>query len=344
MVDFHGWAMPINYGSQIAEHQSVRDNCGIFDVSHMTILDFKGEQARDFIRYIISNDVDNLKEDCDGLYSAMLNESGGVIDDLIAYKMPFGYRLVVNCATRGEDLKWLSSHLNGFEVKMIERDDLSMLAIQGPRSEQVISLCSNLPISLLKNKKRQQGAVNGETFIAKTGYTGELGFEVILPNANAQDLWQEAVAAGAEPVGLGARDTLRLEAGMNLYGYEMDESISPLECNMGWAVSLEDSAREFLGKEAFLAKKDSNSNLVLVGLLLKERAIIRSGHEVYLDAEKTIKGIVTSGTYSPTLKQSIALARVPRTNKEICYTEVRGKLLEARIGKPRFIKEGKFIF
>lgn len=344
MVDFHGWSMPINYGSQIAEHQSVRNNCGIFDVSHMTILDFEGNQARDFIRYMISNDVDKLKEDCDGLYSAMLNESGGVIDDLIAYKMPFGYRLVVNCATRGEDLKWIASHLKGFEVTMVERDDLSMLAIQGPRSEQVIALCSNLPTSDLKNKKRQQGAIEDETFIAKTGYTGELGFEVILSNEEAQGLWQEAVSAGAEPVGLGARDTLRLEAGMNLYGFEMDESISPLECNMEWTVCLEDNEREFIGKEAFLTKKDSNSALVLVGLLLEEKAIIRAGHEVYLDAERTIKGTVTSGTYSPTLKKSIALARVPKSNKEICYTEVRGKLLEARIGKPRFIKEGKFIF
>ena len=344
MVDFHGWSMPINYGSQIAEHESVRNGCGIFDVSHMTILDFEGTQARDFIRYMISNDIDSLKEDCDGLYSAMMNESGGVIDDLIAYKMPFGYRLVVNCATREKDIKWISSHLKEFEVKMTERDELSMLAIQGPLSEQVITLCSNLPISLLKNKKRQQGTIEGKVFIAKTGYTGELGFEVILPNEEAKILWQKAISAGAKPVGLGARDTLRLEAGMNLYGFEMDESISPLECNMEWTISLKDSERKFIGKEAFLAKKNSSNAFLLVGLLLEGRAIIRAGHEVFFDPERTIKGIVTSGTYSPTLKKSIALARVPNLNQEICYTELRGKLLEAKIGKPRFIKEGKFIF
>jgi aminomethyltransferase len=344
MVDFQGWSMPINYGSQIAEHESVRNGCGIFDVSHMTILDFEGTQARDFIRYILSNDIDSLKEDGDGLYSAMMNELGGVIDDLIAYKMSFGYRLVVNCATREEDLKWISSHSKEFEVTMAEREDLSMLAIQGPLSDQVISLCSNLPIALLKNKKRQQGVFQGDTFIAKTGYTGELGFEVILPDEEAKVLWQEAVSAGAKPVGLGARDTLRLEAGMNLYGFEMNESISPLECNMGWTVSLKDSERKFLGKEAFLAKKNSDDSLILVGLLLEERAIIRAGHEIYLDSKKTIKGVVTSGTYSPTLKKSIALARIPKLNKGICYTEVRGKLLEVKIGKPKFIKEGKFIF
>ena len=344
MVDFNGWSMPINYGSQIAEHESVRNNCGIFDVSHMTILDFEGAQARDLIRYIISNDIDSLKNECDGLYSAMMNESGGVIDDLIAYKMPFGYRLVVNCATRGKDLKWISSHLKKFEVTMKERNELSILAIQGPQSEKILSLCSNLPTVALKNKMRLQGTIKGETFISKTGYTGELGFEVILPNDESKILWQEAIAVGAKPAGLAARDTLRLEAGMNLYGFEMDESISPLECNMEWTVSLKDSKREFLGKEAFLTKKNSNDCLHLVGVLLEERAIIRSGQEVYLDAKKTVKGIVTSGTYSPTLKKSIALARVPRLKKDICYTEVRGKLLEAKIGKPRFIKEGKIIF
>ena len=344
MVDFHGWSMPVHYGSQIAEHEHVRKSCGIFDVSHMTILDFEGLQVKDFVRHLLANDVDNLKEDYDGLYSAMMNQSGGIVDDLIAYKMPFGYRLVVNCANRKGDLEWISSQLKKYQVKMKERDDLSMLAIQGPQSKKVILNCPSLTLGTLNNKKKQQGVFEDDTFIAKTGYTGEFGFEVILPNNRAELVWEDVIDAGAKPVGLGARDTLRLEAGMNLYGFEMDQSISPLECNMEWTVSLKDKKRNFLGKEAFLAKKNTNNNLHLVGILLEERVIIRSGQDIFLDKEKSIKGVVTSGTYSPTLKKSIALARLPKLNKEICYTEVRGKLLEAKIGKPRFVKEGKNIF
>ena len=218
MVDFHGWSMPINYGSQIEEHHAVRKNCGIFDVSHMTILDFEGEDVELFIRKLIANDVKKLTEKYSGLYSAMLNDKGYVIDDLIAYRMDNGFRLVVNCATRGEDLKWISSKVKNYNVSMQERDDLSMVAIQGPGSVKVLKNFP-APIDVLKNKKRQQGIYKDNIFAAKTGYTGELGFEVILPNEQAVDLWIKAIAEGAEPIGLAARDTLRLEAGMNLYGF-----------------------------------------------------------------------------------------------------------------------------
>jgi aminomethyltransferase len=344
IVDFHGWDMPINYGSQISEHEAVRNNCGIFDVSHMTILDFEGLEVKKFLRYLLANDINKLKENCDGLYSAMLNDSGGVIDDLIAYKMPFGYRLVVNCATRGEDLKWITSHKNKFEVSMTERKDLCMLAIQGPKSIEVLSKCPAPLVRSLETKKRQQGVIEKEMFAAKTGYTGELGFEVILPNEQARFLWDNAVTAGAKPIGLAARDTLRLEAGMNLYGFEMDETISPLECNMEWTVSLKDEDRNFMGKEAFIKKKKEKNNHHLVGILLEERAIIRTGQKIFLDKDRSLNGIVTSGTYSPTLKKSIALARIPKSNKEVCFAEVRGKIIEAKIGKPSFIKQGKIIF
>ena len=344
IVDFHGWDMPINYGSQISEHEAVRNNCGIFDVSHMTILDFEGLEVKKFLRYLLANDINKLKENCDGLYSAMLNDSGGVIDDLIAYKMPFGYRLVVNCATRGEDLKWITSHKNKFEVSMTERKDLCMLAIQGPKSIEVLSKCPAPLVRSLETKKRQQGVIEKEMFAAKTGYTGELGFEVILPNEQARFLWDNAVTAGAKPIGLAARDTLRLEAGMNLYGFEMDETISPLECNMEWTVSLKDEDRNFMGKEAFIKKKKKKNNHHLVGILLEERAIIRTGQKIFLDKDRSLNGIVTSGTYSPTLKKSIALARIPKSNKEVCFAEVRGKIIEAKIGKPSFIKQGKIIF
>ena len=343
MVDFHGWSMPINYGSQIEEHHAVRHKCGIFDVSHMTILDFEGEESEVFIRKLIANDVKKLKEKYSGLYSAMLNDNGYVIDDLIAYRMDEGFRLVVNCATRGEDLKWISSKAKDYKVKMLERDDLSMVAIQGPGSVEVLKKFPT-PIDYLENKKRQQGTFKDNIFAAKTGYTGELGFEVILPNEQAIDLWNKAVTEGAQPIGLAARDTLRLEAGMNLYGLEMDETISPFECNMGWSVSWEDEDRDFFGKNGLLKQKESNDLKELVGIITNEKAILRQGQKIHLENENHARGVVTSGTYSPTLKKPIALVRMPKTNSKSCYAEIRGKKIEATIGSPKFIKEGQTIF
>ena len=344
MVDFHGWSMPINYGSQINEHNSVRENCGIFDVSHMTILDFKGDDAEIFVRKLISNDIKKLTEPYAGLYSAMVNEQGGVIDDLIAYKMENGYRLVVNCATRGEDLKWISSKSRNFKVEMTERDDLSMIAVQGPRSLDVLSACPAPIVRALEPKKRQQGVYGNNMFATKTGYTGEIGFEVILPHEQAVNLWQNAIDAGAVPVGLGARDTLRLEAGMNLYGFEMDEFITPFECNMSWTVDFSDTDRDFYGKKALEnILKEENYN-ELVGIMLDERTILRQGQKLWFNENKDLDGIVTSGTYSPTLKKPIALARIPKADLKSCFTEVRDKKVFAKIGSPKFIKEGKEIF
>lgn len=344
MVDFHGWSMPINYGSQINEHNSVRENCGIFDVSHMTILDFKGDDAETFVRKLISNDIKKLTEPYAGLYSAMVNEQGGVIDDLIAYKMENGYRLVVNCATRGEDLKWIASKSLNFKVEMTERDDLSMIAVQGPRSLDVLSSCPAPIVRALESKKRQQGVYSNNMFATKTGYTGEIGFEVILPHEQAVNLWQNAIDAGAVPVGLGARDTLRLEAGMNLYGFEMDEFITPFECNMSWTVDFSDTDRDFYGKKALEnILKEENYN-ELVGIMLDERTILRQGQKLWFNENKDLDGIVTSGTYSPTLKKPIALARIPKADLKSCFTEVRDKKVFAKIGSPKFIKEGKEIF
>lgn len=344
MVDFHGWSMPINYGSQINEHNSVRENCGIFDVSHMTILDFKGDDAETFVRKLISNDIKKLTEPYAGLYSAMVNEQGGVIDDLIAYKMENGYRLVVNCATRGEDLKWIASKSLNFKVEMTERDDLSMIAVQGPRSLDVLSSCPAPIVRALESKKRQQGVYGNNMFATKTGYTGEIGFEVILPHEQAVNLWQNAIDAGAVPVGLGARDTLRLEAGMNLYGFEMDEFITPFECNMSWTVDFSDTDRDFYGKKALEnILKEENYN-ELVGIMLDERTILRQGQKLWFNENKELDGIVTSGTYSPTLKKPIALARIPKADLKSCFTEVRDKKVFAKIGSPKFIKEGKEIF
>ena len=345
MIDFNGWNMPIHYGSQIKEHEIVRKSCGIFDVSHMTILDIEGKEGENLLRILLSNDVVLLKEDYQAFYSAMLNESGGVVDDLIVYKMPTGYRLVLNCATRESDLAWIKAKSVNKKVKIIEREDLSMLAVQGPLSFQIASKC--LPSKLianLKHKKSFHGSSSQGIFVSKTGYTGEIGLEVMLQHEKAKTFWSKALLFGAEPVGLGARDTLRLEAGMNLYGSEMDESISPLECNMAWAVSLRDKNRYFIGKESFIKKKSKGDFSLLKGLVFDEKFIVRSHQEVFFDQERTIKGVVTSGSYSPTLKKSIALARIPQTDKRNCTAEIRGKIIKANVGQPRFVKEGKIIF
>ena len=345
MIDFHGWDMPINYGSQLSEHEQVRNSCGIFDVSHMTILDFEGKDVKEFLRKLLANDINALNEDFDGLYSALLNESGGILDDLIAYKLESGYRLVFNCATRESDISWVVSQVGDMNVSFSERLDLSMIAMQGPDVFEVLSRCFSAETSNeLKKKRPFQGLMENGTLVTTTGYTGEKGVEIMIDNEKANSLWQKAIQSGARPVGLAARDTLRLEAGMNLYGFEMDKMISPLECNMAWTVSLKDKERSFIGKEAFELKKKNGDHDLLKGLLFEDRCIVRSNQEIFFDEKKTKEGIVTSGTYSPTLKKSIALARIVHSDNETCLAEVRGKIFTAAIGQPRFIKEGKVVF
>ena len=345
MIDFHGWDMPINYGSQLSEHEQVRNSCGIFDVSHMTILDFEGKDVKEFLRKLLANDINSLNEDFDGLYSALLNESGGILDDLIAYKLESGYRLVFNCATRESDISWVVSQVGDMNVSFSERLDLSMIAMQGPDVFEVLSRCFSAETSNeIKKKRPFQGLMENGTLVTTTGYTGEKGVEIMIDNEKANSLWQKAIQSGARPVGLAARDTLRLEAGMNLYGFEMDKMISPLECNMAWTVSLKDKERSFIGKEAFELKKKNGDHDLLKGLLFEDRCIVRSNQEIFFDEKKTKKGVVTSGTYSPTLKKSIALARIVHSDKETCLAEVRGKIFTAAIGQPRFIKEGKIVF
>ena len=345
MVDFHGWNMPINYGSQLSEHEQVRNSCGIFDVSHMTILDFKGKDAKEFLRKLLANDINSLNEYFDGLYSALLNESGGILDDLIAYKLESGYRLVVNCATRESDISWIASQVGDMDVSFSERTDLSMIAIQGPNALKVLSRCFSTETSNELMKKRPfEGLMEDGTLVTTTGYTGEKGVEVMIDNEKANSLWQKAIQSGASPVGLAARDTLRLEAGMNLYGFEMDENISPLECNMAWTVSLKDKERNFIGKDSFELKKKTGDYHLLRGLLFEDRCIVRSNQEIFFDEKKSQRGVVTSGTYSPTLKKSIALARIVPSDQEKCFAEVRGKIFTAAIGQPRFVKEGKIVF
>ncbi len=344
MVDFHGWMMPLHYGSQIDEHHAVRTDAGMFDVSHMTIVDLHGARTREFLRYLLANDVAKLTQPGKALYSGMLNASGGVIDDLIVYFMREDYfRLVVNSATREKDLAWIEHHASPFGVILDERDDLALIAVQGPHAQQKTQM-------LLTDSQRQ--AVSGmapffavqadELFIASTGYTGEMGYEIALPNEQAADFWQRLLNAGVKPAGLGARDTLRLEAGMNLYGQEMDESISPLAANMGWTLSWEPASRDFIGRTALEAQRASGTDR-LVGLIMTEKGVLRNELPVcFTDAGgNQLHGVITSGSFSPTLGYSIALARVPASIGEQAIVQIRHREMPVKVTKPVFVRAGK---
>jgi aminomethyltransferase len=257
IVDFGGWDMPLHYGSQIEEHHKVRQSAGMFDVSHMTVVDVTGADAKAYLQYLLANDVaklDNLVGKA--LYSGMLNTEGGVIDDLIVYNMDGWYRVVVNCSTREKDLAWMGKVAADFKVNLKERSDLAMIAVQGPQAIAITkTLVSSEAVAIIDSLKIFQGLPSGSRFYGRTGYTGEDGLEIMLPNDEAPAFWQALATAGVASCGLGARDTLRLEAGMNLYGHEMDEHISPLVANMGWTIAWEPSERNFIGRHAIQAEK-----------------------------------------------------------------------------------------
>ncbi|MEX2130116.1 MAG: glycine cleavage system aminomethyltransferase GcvT [Pseudohongiellaceae bacterium] len=345
MVDFAGWEMPINYGSQIDEHHLVRQQAGVFDVSHMTVVDVSGADAEAYLRRLLANDVARLKVVGKALYSAMLNTNGGVIDDLIVYRLRDGYRLVVNCATRSKDLAWLELQSQSFRVQLLERPELAILAVHGPAS--IEKVCAILPAAEAQKVKELANfhgvELEGDWFVARTGYTGEKGVELIFPEQQAESVWDRLLAAGVSPVGLGARDTLRLEAGMNLYGHDMDESVSPLAANMEPTIAWEAQDRDFIGRSALLRQQElQRQGLIpqLVGLVLEERGVLREGQTVVCDEGE---GVITSGTYSPTLKHSIALARIPASASN-CRVDIRGKLLPVRIVKPNFVRFGQKVF
>jgi aminomethyltransferase len=339
MVDFGGWDMPVNYGSQIDEHHQVRRDCGMFDVCHMRVVDAKGDGVRAFLRYLLANDADKLTMPGKALYSAMLNPSGGVIDDLIIYFMSEQwFRIVVNAGTADKDIAWMKQQAAGVapQLTITSRDDLAMVAVQGPNARakvwQVLPQTKAATAALVNF----QAADCGEFFVARTGYTGEDGFEVMLAKENVEQFWYDLNKAGVKPIGLGARDTLRLEAGMNLYGQDMDETTSPLESGLGWTVDLK-SERDFIGKTALLANPPRRK---LVGLVLLDRGVLRSHQKV-----KTAhgEGEVTSGTFSPTLEKSIAFARVPKEVNagDTVQVEIRDKLLDAQVVKYPFARNGK---
>ncbi|MBB4818165.1 aminomethyltransferase [Pseudomonas alcaligenes] len=340
MVDFGGWDMPLHYGSQVDEHHQVRTDCGVFDVSHMTVVDVAGSQARAYLQRLLSNDVERLKTPGKALYSAMLNERGGVVDDLIVYLTTSGYRLVVNAATRDKDLAWMHKQADGFDVRLDERSELAMLAIQGPAARhRTAELVSSARASLIHELKPFQGLPEGDWFIARTGYTGEDGLEIMLPRDQAAGFLNELVGAGIAPIGLGARDTLRLEAGLNLYGQDMDEDNSPLASNLAWTIAWEPAGRDFIGRDVLEAQRAGGAQPKLVGLVLEERGVLRA-HQV-VRVEGVGDGEITSGSFSPTLGKSIALARLPAGTCERAEVEIRGKWYPVRVVQPNFVRNGK---
>jgi aminomethyltransferase len=340
MVDFGGWDMPVHYGSQIEEHHAVRRAAGMFDVSHMLSVDVRGARAREFLRYVLANDVAKLKSPGKALYSCMLNESGGVIDDLIAYFLDdTWYRLVVNAGTREKDLAWLTSHAAAFQVEILPRTDLAMIAVQGPQARQrAVAVLGEHGQSAL-TLEPFFGRELGPYFVSRTGYTGEDGWEIAMPASEAADVWQRLKQQGIAQCGLGARDTLRLEAGMNLYGNDMDESVSPLESGLTWTVAFEPVDRDFLGRRALEAQRANGVARKLVGLVLEERGVLRSHQQVFVPGGG--EGEVTSGTFSPTLERSIGFARVPAAAADRVEVDIRGKRLPARIVKIPFVRNGK---
>jgi aminomethyltransferase len=343
MVDFAGWEMPLHYGSQIQEHHQVRQHAGMFDVSHMGVVDLHGGDVAPYLRRLLANNIDRLI-DGKALYTCMLNEKGGVLDDLIVYRLSdHDYRIVVNAGTREKDVAWMKMQADAFDFKQVERTDLVMLAVQGPEVKaKIAQLLSSQQADVVVNLRPFTFTVIDDLFIARTGYTGEDGYEIIFPATKANLLWQSLLNASVAPCGLGARDTLRLEAGLNLYGSDMDETVTPLESNLAWTVAMEPKERQFIGREALAIQSQQRMKRCLVGLVLEGPGVIRNHQKVIITSKG--EGEVTSGGYAPTLGKSIALARVPAEIDTQCFVEIRNKQIPAQVVKPPFVRNGKKCF
>ena len=336
MVNFSNWEMPISYSSLIEEHNAVRNTVGIFDVSHMSIFDFDGGDQVAFFEKIFANDIKKISKDNKAIYGALLNEDGGILDDLIIYHSNDKFRLVSNCSTRNQNRQWFEKHAVEFGVKVIERSDMGILAIQGPNAMDKILAIKEIDAEV--NNLQSFGCMfDDEKLYAKTGYTGEDGLELIVPNTAINDLWNQALDLGCVPIGLGARDTLRLEAGLNLYGNDMTIYNHPYESNLGWTIDMSDKTRQFIGKDALLSIDQSKSKKI-VGVILREKGILRSGYEI---THEHGKGIILSGSFSPTLKSSIGLARVDQGYQENGKVFIRNKALNIDFVSPRFIRQVK---
>ncbi len=364
LADFAGYDMPINYGSQIDEHLAVRNDAGIFDVSHMVVIDVIGPDARAFLQYIVTNDVDKLKDN-KALYTCMCNHTGGIIDDLIVYKLSSDdsqnkFRLVVNAGTWQKDLAWLETNKKQFNVTISKLNHTAIIAVQGPQAlaklgaifselnqEKILALKTFSSITCFEPRYNQ------EFFVARTGYTGEDGVEIIIPDSIAVKFWQDVIGQSVTPCGLGARDTLRLEAGLNLYGSDMDESVSPIDAGLLWTVDLK-TERDFIGRQAITAQQareeSSHNKTLMIGLIMDTRGVLRHDMQVFIknNNNEIGRGVITSGTFSPTLKFSIAMARVklqaPLDNNAVCEVQIRDKLVPVKIVTYPFVRFNKAVY
>ena len=322
----------------------MRRDAGLFDVSHMTIVDIGGGGSRSLLRYLLSNNVDKLEKPGKALYTCMLNERGGVIDDLIVYLLEADrFRLVFNAATRDKVMAWVKKNAADYSVDIDERDDLAMIAAQGPNARAKVH-------AILDEQGRKSasalapfyGTPVKDMFISRTGYTGEDGYEIIAPHDTLRGLWRRLVDAGIKPCGLGARDTLRLEAGMNLYGTDMDEDTSPLQCGLGWTVAWEPAERDFVGRAALAQRRRDDALPAWAGLVLQDKGVLRNHQAVFCDGNKV--GEITSGSFSPTLGRAIAFARLAADAPAQCQVEVRGRPRPVKVVKPPFVRHGKSRF
>lgn len=336
LIPFGDWEMPLHYGSQLEEHHAVRQRAGVFDVSHMMITDLIGKDSCQFLRQLLANDVAKLKIG-QGLYTCILNEQGGILDDAIIYSLtPTHYRLVSNAGTRNKIKEWLleQQKKQKTDLQITFQTEQTILALQGPDTFKILAEISpNIPE--LASLKPFYIMPYKTGYLARTGYTGELGVEIMLPARDGIALWQSLMAKGVQACGLGARDTLRLEMGYGLYGIDMDETTTPLESNLAWTVNLNPD-RDFIGKSALLEQQEK-AHSTLSGLILQEKGVPR-GHYSVLDEQQQPIGVITSGTFSPTLEQGIALARFTSPNHGNCFVKIREQLVPAIITRPPFIK------
>jgi aminomethyltransferase len=348
LVDFAGWDMPIHYGSQLEEHKLVRADAGMFDVSHMLPVDIEGAGAQSFLRRLLANNIDKLKEPGRALYSCMLNEQGGVVDDLITYyftppQLPPFYRIVVNAGTADKDIAWMRQQAGampgGGNVTITARRDFAMVAVQGPQARAKVWAALPGSQAVSEPLKYFQAVQFNDITLCRTGYTGEDGFELIIPATRVVEIWNALAAAGVKPAGLGARDTLRLEAGMNLYGQDMDDNVGPLESGLAWTVDFTEG-RDFIGRAALEAAPPARA---LVGIVLEDRGVLRSHMQVSTDEGGL--GETTSGSFAPSMNASIAFARVPASVSigDTVHVDIRGKQLKARVVKTPFVRHGKVL-
>jgi aminomethyltransferase len=331
VVDFAGWDMPVQYTSIVEEHQAVRTAAGIFDISHMGRLSFAGDDTPDLLQQVYTNNLATMK-DFQARYGLVCNEKGGILDDVLVYRWPYGYAMVVNASNREKIVAWLNQHKGSRNVEIADRTFVTcMIALQGPQAVEMSKGLTTADAGQLAYYFATATQYQGKAcIVSRTGYTGEDGLEFIVPAELGVTLWEELLKRGARPCGLGARDTLRLEAAMPLYGHELSEDIDPFQAGVGWAVKL--GKGEFIGRDALTARREGSSLRQRVGLALTGKRIAREGAAVLHHGREI--GKVSSGTFSPTLNQSIAMAYVePLLTRpgQSCDVDIRGKSEPAQV-------------